>query len=150
MSKMALKLFHIFVAKDISSQSILTGSVIHNVQSFSSPIDALNVTCLGDFIPHSVDLMFARQCLFCFPKQVFFFPYTFRVQSLLKMKLWSVATPDTCESASFLYSSNVILLTKRKEKENTSCPEVTVNDFGDNQVNMFSLPKARMEQVSHK
>lgn len=72
MSKMALKLFHIFVAKDISSQSILTGSVIHNVQSFSSPIDALNVTCLGDFIPHSVDLMFARQCLFCFPKQVFF------------------------------------------------------------------------------
>lgn len=49
MSKMALKLFNIFVAKDISSQSILTGSVIHNVQSFSSPIDALNVTCLGDF-----------------------------------------------------------------------------------------------------
>lgn len=88
--------------------------------------------------------------LVLFSKAGFFFLTRFRVQSLLKIKLWSVATPDTCESASFLYSSNVILLEKRKEKENTSCPEVTVNDFGDNQVNMFSLPKARMEQVSHK
>lgn len=46
----------------------------------------------------------------------FFFLTRFRVQSLLKMKLWSVATPDTCKSASCLYSSNAILLEKRKDK----------------------------------